>query len=76
MIDNLSIIVHTFAMRILTSLSIDEIFLPKYVKLSTNSRGLLAWAGVFARSAMSYAYVVCALFFCCFFFVCKGFFFH
>ena len=40
MIDNLSIAVHPFPMRILTSLSIDEILLPRYVNWSTNIRCL------------------------------------
>ena len=31
MIDNLSVAVHTFSMRMLTSLSVDEILLPRYV---------------------------------------------
>ena len=31
MIDNLPIAVHAFPMRMLTSLSVDEILLPKYV---------------------------------------------
>ena len=37
-IDCLSIAVHAFAWRILTSLSVDEILLLKYVNLSTNFR--------------------------------------
>ena len=37
MIDKL---VYTFSMHILTSLSVDEILLPRYVNLSTNFRGL------------------------------------
>ena len=39
MSDNLSIAVHTFASHILTSLSVDETLLPKYLNLSTNFRG-------------------------------------
>ena len=38
MIDNQSIAVHTFASRILMSLSVDETLLPKYMNLSTNFR--------------------------------------
>ena len=38
MTDNLSIAVHVFAWRMLTSVSVDEILLPKYVNLSTNFR--------------------------------------
>ena len=41
MIDNLLIAVHDFARHMLTSLSIDEILLPRYENLSTNFRGLL-----------------------------------
>ena len=41
MINNLSIVVHTFARHMLTSLSVDEILLPRYVNLSSNFRGLL-----------------------------------
>ena len=40
MIVNLSIIVHSFARRVLTSIAVDEILLPGYVNLSTNLRGL------------------------------------
>ena len=32
--------VHTFSLHILTSLSVDEILLPRYVNCSTNFRGL------------------------------------
>ena len=39
MIDNQSIAVYAFAWRILTSLSVDETLLPRYVKFSTNFRG-------------------------------------
>ena len=35
-IDNLPIAYYTFARHMLTSLSVDEILLPKYVNLSTN----------------------------------------
>ena len=38
MIDYLSIAVHSFPMHILTSLSVDEISLPRYVNCSTNVR--------------------------------------
>ena len=38
MLDNSSIAVHTFAIRMLTSLSVDETLLPRYVNLSTNFR--------------------------------------
>ena len=41
MIDDLSIAIHDFAWCILTSLSVDETLLPRYVYLSTNSTGLL-----------------------------------
>ena len=41
MIDNLLISVQIFFMRMLTSLSVDEILLPRYVNWSTNFRGLL-----------------------------------
>ena len=41
MIDNLLITVHAFAWNMLTSLSVDEILLPRYVNLSTNFSGLL-----------------------------------
>ena len=40
MIDNLSVAFHTFAKRILTSLSFDKILLPRYVNWSTNFRDL------------------------------------
>ena len=40
MTDYLLIAVHTFAEHMLTSLSVDEILLPKYVNLSTNFRDL------------------------------------
>ena len=40
MIDNLSIAVHTFAVHMLTLLSVDEILLPKYVNRPTNFRSL------------------------------------
>ena len=40
MIDNLSIAVHDFAWRMLTSLSVNKILLPRYVNRSTNFRGL------------------------------------
>ena len=39
-INNLSIVVHTFARCILTSLSVDEILLPRYVNLTTKFRRL------------------------------------
>ena len=41
MIDNLWIAVQVFASHMLTSLSVDEILLPRYINLSTNFRGLL-----------------------------------
>ena len=37
--DELSIAVHAFTRRIITSLSVDEILLPRYVNLYTNFRG-------------------------------------
>ena len=40
MVDNLLITVHAFPTHILTSLSVDEILLPRYVKGSINFRGL------------------------------------
>ena len=40
MIDYLSIAVYTFAMLMLTQLSIDELLLPSYVSLTTNLGGL------------------------------------
>ena len=40
MIDKLPITFHTFTRHMLTSLSVDEILLPKYVNLSTNLGGL------------------------------------
>ena len=40
MIDILSIAIHTFSKCILTSLSVDEILLPRYVNLFTNFIGL------------------------------------
>ena len=40
MIDKLSIATHTFAVRMLTWLSIDVILLPRYLNSSTNIRGL------------------------------------
>ena len=40
MIDNQSITVYTFARYMLTSLSVDEILLLRYVNMSTNFRGL------------------------------------
>ena len=39
MIDNLSIAVHAFVWCILTSLSVNEILLPRYVNWSTSFRG-------------------------------------
>ena len=39
MIDNLWIVVHAFAWRVSTSLSVDKIVQPRYVNLSTNFRG-------------------------------------
>ena len=39
MIDDLLIAVHTFTNQILTSLSLDEMLLPRYMNLSTNFRG-------------------------------------
>ena len=39
-IDNLSIAFHTFTRHMLTSLSVNEILLPRYVNWSTNFRGL------------------------------------
>ena len=41
MIDNLSITVHTFPLRMQKSLSIDEIFLLRYVKGSTNLKNVI-----------------------------------
>ena len=41
MVFHLSIVIHTYPMRILTSLLVDEIFLPRYMNWSTNFRGLL-----------------------------------
>ena len=38
--DNLSIAVHTFTKRMLTSLSVDEILLPRYANLSNDFSGL------------------------------------
>ena len=40
MFDNLSIAVRAFHLRILTSLSVDEILLPRYTKWSSYFRGL------------------------------------
>ena len=40
LIDDLSITFRAFAMRMLTSLSLDERLLPRYVKWSTNFKGL------------------------------------
>ena len=40
MMNNLLIAFHAFNMRMLTSLSVDEILLPKYAKWLTNLRGL------------------------------------
>ena len=40
MIDNLSIATHDFAKLMLTSLSVDEILLLRYVNLSNNFKGL------------------------------------
>ena len=40
MIDNMSIAVYAFAWRMLTSLLIDEIFMPRYGNLSANFRAL------------------------------------
>ena len=40
MIDNLSIAVHTFARLTLTWFSVNKLFPPRYVNMSTNSRGL------------------------------------
>ena len=40
MIDNVSVALHNFAWRILTSLSVDEILLPRHVNWSTNFKNL------------------------------------
>ena len=40
MVNNLLVAFYAFAKGMLTSLSVDEILLPKYVNLSTNFRGL------------------------------------
>ncbi len=40
MVVNLSIADHAFPMLLLTSLSVDEILLPRYMNFSTNFRGL------------------------------------
>ena len=40
MIDNLSIVVYTLAIRLLTSISVDEILQPKYENWFANSRAL------------------------------------
>ena len=40
MTDNLFVADHAFAIRVLTSLSVDEILLPRYVNCSTGLRGL------------------------------------
>ena len=40
MVDNLSIAVHVCLMHMLTLVSVDEIWLPRYVKWSTNFKGL------------------------------------
>ena len=69
MIDNLSIAVHAFAMRTLTSLSVDEILLPRSVIILEAFHGSLSFktrvlrficvhmveAGLFTRSARSSA---------------------
>ena len=47
MIDSLLIVVHVFTMRMLTSLSVDEILLPRYVNLSTNIRGVRLLRSIF-----------------------------
>ena len=39
MIDKVSIAVHAFPMRVLTSFLVDEILLPWYVNWSTNFKG-------------------------------------
>ena len=39
-INNPSIVVHTFARHVLTSLTVDKILLPRYMKWSTNFEGL------------------------------------
>ena len=41
MADNLSIAVHTFARRMLTSLVVNEILLPMYVNYSANENYLI-----------------------------------
>ena len=47
MIDTLSIAFHAFDRYMLTSLSVDEIFLPRYLNLSTNFISLtLRWFGL------------------------------
>ena len=40
MVNNLSMAVYAFTWHMLTSFSVDEILLPKYVNWSTNFRGL------------------------------------
>ena len=40
MVDNLSIAIYAFPMRMLILLSVDKILLPRYMKWSTNFRGL------------------------------------
>ena len=46
MIDNLSIAVHVFREHTLTSVSVDEILLPRYVDLSANFRSLRLIVGM------------------------------
>ena len=43
MIDSLSIVFHTFARCMWTSLSVDEMLLPRFVNRSTDFKGLLRW---------------------------------
>ena len=47
MTDNLFVADHAFAIRVLTSLSVDEILLPMYVNCSTGLRGVPLSAEMF-----------------------------
>ena len=55
--DNLSIVFHAFTSHMLTSLSVDEILLPRYENWSTNFRGLPLRVEM-APSCLKYKYSV------------------
>ena len=63
MLDNITIAVHVIARLILTSLSVDEKLLPRYVNLFTNFRGLSLTVKM-APSGLKHMYCVLFFLFC------------